>query len=176
MIVIGVYTGLDPHRVGSIVSKTNFGVFVMKKVLICSIAALAILLTGGTAVTKERAKNKEADKQTKKTTENKKLSEEEKQFREQLKEMTPEQRRAALAKKALAEELAPWQAVRKIAAEEKATKTVAAIDKVIADRQEQFKKKLEAMKAEKPAQADKAKAEGTRREGQKTERKKKAQN
>lgn len=143
----------------------------MKKVLICSVAALVLLLTGGTAVTKERAKSKEANKQTKSITENKKLSTEQKQAKEQLKEMTPEQRRVALAKKAFEEEMAPWQAVRKIAVEEKATKTVAAIDKIIAAKQEQLKKKLEApAKTEKPAA--RSKAGNNQRGAQKTASKK----
>jgi hypothetical protein len=146
----------------------------MKKVLICSVAALAILLTGGTAVTKERAKNREAIKQTKNAAEGTNASAEQKLSKEQLKDMTPEQRRAALAKKALEEELTPWQAVRKIAVEEKATRTVAAIDKIILAKQEQFKKKLEVMKAEKPASADKSTPESKRREPQRTDRKKNA--
>lgn len=144
----------------------------MKKVLICSVAALVLLLTAGTAVTKERTKSKEANRQTKSTAENKKLSAEQKQAKEQLKEMTPEQRRAALAKKALEEELAPWQAVRKIAVEEKATKTVAAIDKVIAAKQDQFKKKLQAPTKTEKSAAGKAKPGSNRREGQRAASKK----
>ncbi len=146
----------------------------MKKVLICSVAALVVLLAGGTALTKEAAKNKEATKQVKNAAEKTKPSVDLKQAKEQLKDMTPEQRRAALAKKALEEDLAPWQAVRKIAVEENATRTVAAIDKIIAGKQEQFKKKLEGTKAEKPAAADKPAPESKRREPQKAERKKNA--
>jgi DNA anti-recombination protein RmuC len=138
----------------------------MKKVLICSVAVLAILLAGSTALTKEKGKAKNPDRGTRK------LSEEEKQWREKLKEMTPEQRRLEMAKKALANELAPWQEVRKIAVEEKAAKTVAAIDRIIAARQEQFKKKLQAMKEGGPAKTDKAKGEGKRRDGPRPERKK----
>jgi len=146
----------------------------MKKVLICSVAALVVLLAGGTALTKETAKNKEANKQAKNAAESTKPSAELKQAKEQLKDMTPEQRRAALAKKALEEELAPWQAVRKIAVEENATKTVAAIDKIIAAKQEQFKKKLDVTKMEKPAATDKSAPESKRREPQRAERKKNA--
>jgi nitrate reductase cytochrome c-type subunit len=147
----------------------------MKKVLICSVAALVVLLASGTALTEEKGKSKEANKQAKNAAESTKPSAELKQAKEQLKDMTPEQRRAALAKKALEEELAPWQAVRKIAVEENATKTVAAIDKIIAAKQEQFKKKLDATKAEKPAATDKPAAESKRREAQRAERKKPAQ-
>ena len=144
----------------------------MKKMLICSVAALAILLAGSTALTKEKGKARKADKETRKVSEKKKLSEQEKQWREKLKAMAPEERRLAMAKKALENELAPWQEVRKVAVEEKATKTVAAIDKIIAAKQEQFKKKLEAMKEGGPAETDKSKGEGKRREGARSERKK----
>ncbi len=147
----------------------------MKKVLICSVAALVVLLAGGTALTKETAKNKEAVKQAKNAAESTKPAADLKQAKEQLKEMTPEQRRAALAKKAMEEELAPWQAVRKIAAEENATKTVAAIDKIIAAKQEQFKKKFEVIKTEKPAATEKTSPESKRREPQRAERKKPGQ-
>lgn len=145
----------------------------MKKVLICSVAALVILLAGGTAMTKERAKNKEAN--TKNVGEKKGISEQDKQWKEQFKAMTPEQKRLALAQRAFDDEVAPWQQVRKIAVEENATKTVAAIDKIIAGKKEQFKKKAQAMKEGKSAQTDKPKAEDTRREGQRAERKKKTQ-
>jgi len=143
----------------------------MKKALICSVAALVILLAGGTALTKETGKNKEANKQAKGAAESVKPSAEQKQAKEQMKDMTPEQRRAALAKKALEEELAPWLAVRKIALEENATKTVAAIDKIVAGKQEQFKKKLEA-KTEKPATTEKPSPENKRREAQRSEKSK----
>jgi len=145
----------------------------MKKVLICSVAALVVLLAGGTALTKETAKNKEAAKQAKSAAE-KKVSEQDKQFREQFKGMTPEQKRLALTQKQLDEELAPWLAVRKIAVEENATKTVAAIDKIITAKKEQFKKRSGAMKEDKPAAADKPAAESKTREAKRAERKKNA--
>lgn len=147
----------------------------MKKALICSIAALVILLAGGTAMTKERAGNKEANTKAKNVGEKKSLSEQDKQWKEQFKAMTPEQKRLALAQRAFDEEMAPWQQVRKIAVEENATRTVAAIDKIIAGKKEQFKKRAQAMKEAKSAQTDKPKAEGARLEGQRAERKKKAQ-
>lgn len=143
----------------------------MKKILICSVAALAVLLAGSTAMTKETNKAKGATKEAKNAAE-KKVSEKDKQWQEQFKAMTPEQKRLALSQKQLEEELAPWLEVRKIAAEENATKTVAAIDKIVAAKKEQFKKRAGAMK-EKSAEAEKPKAEGTRPEGQKPERKKK---
>lgn len=145
----------------------------MRKILICSVAALAVLLAGGTALTKETNKAKEATK-AEKNAAGKKVSERDKQWKEQLKAMTPEQKRQAMAQKQLDEELAPWLQVRKIAAEEKATKTVTAIDKIITAKKEQFKKRADAMK-EKSAEAGKSKAQNTRPEGQRAERKKKAQ-
>ena len=146
----------------------------MKKVLISSVAALVILLAG-TAMTQETNKAKNAPKEAAKATKNaaeKKVSDKDKQWQEQFKAMTPEQKRLALTQKQLEEELAPWLEVRKIAAEENATKTVAAIDKIITAKKEQFKKRAGAMK-EKPAETEKSKAESTRPEGQKPERKKK---
>jgi len=148
----------------------------MKKILICSVAALVILLAG-TAMTQETNKAKESPKEAAKAAKNvaeKKVSEQDKQWQEQFKAMTPEQKRLALTQKQLDEELAPWLQVRKIAVEENATKTVAAIDKIITAKKEQFKKRSGAMK-EKPAEAVKPKAEGTRPEGQRAERKKKPQ-
>ena len=142
----------------------------MKKVLICSVAAIAILLAGSTALTKEKDKAREKNREN--TRETKKLSEQDKQWREKFKEMTPEQKRVALAQKDFDAELAPWRQVRKIAAGENATGTVAAIDKIIADKQTQFKKKLAAVKEKKPVKSDKTKDEGSRREGRKAERKK----
>lgn len=146
----------------------------MKKVLFCSVAALVILLAGGTAMTKETNKAKEAPKAAKNAAE-KKVSGQDKQWQEQFKSMTPEQKRLALAQKQLDEEIAPWMSVRKIAVEENATKTVAAIDKIVTAKKEQFKKRADAMK-EKAAGANKPKTENNRPEGQKAERKKKAQN
>jgi hypothetical protein len=157
----------------------------MKNVLICSVAALAVLVAAGTAMTTEKAKVKGANKRTeavplkKKAAEQKKLaqekkyaeqkklapqkkvavkkglSEKQKQLTQRLKAMAPEQRRLALAKRTLQDQLAPWQEVRKIAAKEKAVKTLAAIDKIIAGRQQQFKKKMEAAKKPGPVKSDK---------------------
>jgi hypothetical protein len=147
----------------------------MKKLLICNVVALAILLAGGTAMAKETGKNKETNTKSKSVGQKKHLSARSKQWREQLKAMTPEQRRLALAQRAFDAEIAPWQQVRKIAATEKANKTVAAIDKILAGKQEQFKKRLAAIKGKKPARTNRLKAEGTHRQTRKAERKKKDQ-
>ncbi|MFH1718726.1 MAG: hypothetical protein ABIF19_15330, partial [Planctomycetota bacterium] len=66
----------------------------------------------------------------------------------------------AMAQRTFDSEMAPWQQVRKIAAEEKATRTLAAIDKVIAEKQSQFNKRLKAMKERGQT---KPKAEGEKR-------------
>jgi hypothetical protein len=144
----------------------------MKKVLICSVAAMAILLAGSMVLAKEKDKSRVKNREN--TRETKKLSEQDKQWREKFKEMTPEQKRVALAQKDFDAEMAPWRQVRKIAADENATKTVAAIDKIIAGKQNQFKKKLATLTEKKPVKGDKNKAkdEGSRREGRKGERKK----
>jgi DNA polymerase II small subunit/DNA polymerase delta subunit B len=138
----------------------------MKKVLICSIAVLAILLASGAAQTKEKARGKGRQKAEMKEAK-KKMTEEEKQWREKLEAMTPEERRVAMAKRAFEIELKPWQEVRKIAAEEKATKTVAAIDKIITGKQEQLRKKLEAAAKKEGRREGKPQGEGRRQRGDK---------
>jgi len=142
----------------------------MKKVLICIVAAMVILLAGSTALTKEKNRSRVKNKNTAKET--KKLSEEEKQWREKLKGMTPEQKRVAMAQRNFDAELAQWRQVRKIAAGENAAKTVAAIDKIMADKQAQFKKKMAVAKEKKPVKGDNTKDEKNRREGRKGKRKK----
>lgn len=142
----------------------------MKKVLICTVAALVILLAGDTALTRERNRAEGRNRETARKT--KKVSEQDRQWREKLKSMTPEQRRVAMAQRNFDTELAPWQQVRKIAAEEKAVKTMEAIDKIIADKQSQFKKRLEALNKKKPADEDKTRDRGNRQEGRKTRRNK----
>jgi len=90
--------------------------------------------------------------------------------------MTPEERQLAVAQRTFATEMGPWQQVRKIAAEEKATKTLAAIDKIIAEKKAQFDKRLKVMKergqAGPKAEAEKRADEGKARDGAKPARKK----
>lgn len=147
----------------------------MKKALICSAAALAILLAGSTALTQERGRAREGNRDRKNVVANK-TSEEEKQWREKLKTMTPEERQLAVAQRTFATEMGPWQQVRKIAAEEKAAKTLAAIDKIIAEKKAQFDKRLNAMKqrgqARPKAEAERRANEGKARDGAKPARKK----
>ncbi len=166
-----VRNGIVPVRPYPIFS----GVTVMKKVLICSVVALVILLAGSTALTQEKGRAREGNKDRKNVAGNK-ISEEEKQWREKLKAMTPEERQLALAQRTFDTEMAPWQHVRKIAAEEKATKTLAAIDKIIAEKKTQFDKRLKAMKERgqpKPkAEAEKRTGENKPRDSAKPSRKK----
>ena len=142
----------------------------MKKVLICSVAALVILLAGNTALTRERNRSEGRNRENARKTN--KISEQDRQWREKLKSMTPEQRRIAMAQKNFDTELAPWQQVRKIAAGENAVKTIAAIDKIIADKQSLLKKRLEALNRKKPANEDKTRERGNRQEGRRTRRNK----
>ena len=97
------------------------------------------------------------------------------EWKAKLEAMTPEQRRVALAQKALEDDLAPWKQVRQIAADEKAVKTLAAIDKIVAEKQEQFKKKMSAVEKSDQPNAKKPKGQGKRQADQKQPRKKKAE-
>lgn len=139
----------------------------MKKRLVLTVAALAVLLSCGIALTAEKEKAKGKERQQK-------ITAEEKAWKEKLAAMTPEERRVAVAKKALATELAPWREVRKVAESEKATKTLAAIDKIIAAKELELKKKLEAPEKEK-AGAAKKDGEGTKTGGRKGRGKAKAE-
>jgi hypothetical protein len=133
----------------------------MKKKIVLTVAALAILLSCGIAFTAEKEKGKaKAQRQ--------KMTAEEKAWKEKLAAMTPEQRKLAMAKRALEMDLAPWREVRKIAEGEKAAKTVAAIDKIIATKEQQFKKKLEAAEKKKTGATNKTprkRAEGAKEGG-----------
>ena len=114
----------------------------MKRALLGGVAALVILSFCGMAFTADKEKPaRRAQKQQ--------MSAEEKAWREKLQAMTPQERRVAMATKVLDTELAPWKQVRAIAVGEKATKTVEAIDKIIAGKEAQFKKKLEAIEKQK---------------------------
>lgn len=146
----------------------------MKKVLICGVVALVFLLAGDTALTKEKGKAREANRGAKRVA-GKAVSEEQKQWKAKLEAMTPEQRRLALAQKALEDDLAPWKQVRQIAAEEEAVKTLAAIDKIIAEKQEQFKKKMAAGEKRGQPKTDKPKGEGKRPAREKQPRKSKGE-
>lgn len=146
----------------------------MKKTLICGALALVLLLAGGTALTKEKGRAKEADRGTKRVA-GKALAEQQKQWKAKLEAMTPEQRRLAIAQKALEDDLTPWKNVRQIATEEKAERTVAAIDKIIAEKHEQFKKKMAAAEKRDRAKTEKARDVGKRQTGEKQPRKRRGE-
>ena len=142
----------------------------MKKVLVCSVAAMAILWACSVGLAKEKgqAKGKSQVRQQKKQ-----MTEEQKQWQQKLQAMTPEQRRLAMAKKAFANSVASWRAVLKIANEEKAAKTAAAITKIIAEKEQFFKKKLAGLEKRKAAPKDKTKTEAKTGAGRKGAGKKK---
>lgn len=127
------------------------------RMLVCSVAALGILLACSVGLAENKVRTKG---------QRKKISQEQKEFQEKLKAMSPQERRITLAKKAFEVAMAPWREVRKIALAEKATKTVAAIDKIIAAKEGQFKKKLAGAAkrkeagAKKPKTQDKSKGKG----------------
>jgi hypothetical protein len=136
----------------------------MRKMLICSVVAMAILWASSIGFTKEKGqtKNKSQARQQKKQ-----MTEEQKQWRQKLRAMTPEERKLAMAKKDFEMNIAPWHAVLKIANEEKATKTIAAITKIIADKEQLLKKKLAAVEKKKAA----SKAQTKPKDKTKTDRK-----
>ena len=134
----------------------------MKKALICGVAAFVLLLAGNKALTGEKGRikqDREVNRSAKREA-GRKISEEEQQWRAKLEAMTPEQRRLAMAQRTLEIDLAPWKQVRQIAAEEKAVKTLAAIDKIIAEKQEQFKKRMAAAEKRDQPGAERPKREG----------------
>lgn len=102
----------------------------MRNSVICTVACLAILCAGSVGLAKQRGQRRE-QKQT---------TQEDKEWRQKLKAMTPEQRRVAVAQKALETDLAALRQMRKTAVEENAGRTVAQIEKAIAAKEEQSKK------------------------------------
>ena len=111
----------------------------MRHLMICAVASLAILCAGDVGLAKHRGERKEQ----------KRATQEDKEWRQKLKTMTPEQRRIAVAQKALETDLTMLRQMRKTAVEEKATRTMAAIDKAIAAKEEQAKKLTAALEKRK---------------------------
>jgi hypothetical protein len=115
----------------------------MKRTLICTAVALAFLWAGSVALAK--------DTNSPKTTTGPKTKSEAKEVK---KTPTAEERRLEAAKKNYETEVEPWNAVLKVAQEEKATKTIAAIDKILKAKEEAYKKEVARIeKMEKPAPA-----------------------
>jgi len=111
----------------------------MKKTLALSIAILAVLWSAGVGSGREQ-KNPE-----KRQARQAKVSEEQKAWQEELKTMTPEQQKVAKAKRAFELAVAPWREVRLIALQEKAVKTLAAIDLNIAAKEKVLNRRLAAL-------------------------------
>jgi hypothetical protein len=107
----------------------------MKKTLTFSLAIVAILWAGSMCMGQEKARQKKQGARAK-------VSADQKAWQEKLKNMTPEQQQVARAKKAFGTSVAPWRKVRKIALQEKATKTLAAIDQIIAAKEKQFSRRM----------------------------------
>lgn len=152
-----------------------------KRFIVYCIAAMIVLLGDDMVTAKEKGKVKGEATSVKKVAKKEQLVEQKKPSKElqkkpskepqkqpskkqqtkpskqPQKKITSETEKLAQAKKAMQSQLAPWKQIRKIALKEKATKTVAAIDKIIAEKEQQYKKKLAAMKQDTP----KAKVKGS---------------
>jgi hypothetical protein len=99
----------------------------MKRTWICTGVALALLWAGSVALAKDATNQKTAAAPKPPPA-----------AKEARKALTPAER----VKKAYELEIAPWNEVKKVAEEEKATKTVAAIDKILKVKEEAYKKDL----------------------------------
>ena len=106
----------------------------MRSMSICTATALAVLWGGSATLAKEAKPTTPAQKPAAEAKEAKRL--------------TPQQRRIESLQKNHETELEPWRIVLKIAEQEKATMTIAAIKQVISSKEETFKKSL--AQAEKP--------------------------
>jgi hypothetical protein len=104
----------------------------MKRLMICCVAALAILWAGNVGLAKDRTERREQRKMTR----------EDKRGPQKSKATTPEQRKVvvAMAKKAIKKDLAFLRQTRETAVAEKATRTVAKIDRAIAAQERQSRK------------------------------------
>jgi hypothetical protein len=99
----------------------------MKRLMICCVAALAILWAGNVGLAKDRTERREQKKTTR----------EDKEVRRKPTALTPGQRGVAIAKRAIERDLTLLRQMRKTAVEEKAARTVAEIDKAIATKERQ---------------------------------------
>jgi hypothetical protein len=132
----------------------------MKKTTVFSVAILAVLWASSMALAGGKATEKRQGRQ-------RKVSAEQTAWLEKLKTMTPEQQQVAKAKKSFETAVAPWRKIRLLAAQEKATKTVAAIDQIIAAKEKQLNRKLAGLQKPKAGPKKEPKAQTNK----KTERK-----
>jgi hypothetical protein len=104
----------------------------MRHVMICCVAGLAILWAGNVGSAKDRTERREQ----------RKITREDKQGHQKLRAMTPQQRKAIAVRvrKAIDKDLASLRQMRETAVGEKATGTVAEIDKAIAAKEKQSKR------------------------------------
>ena len=104
----------------------------MRHVMICCVAGLAILWAGNVGLAKDRTERREQ----------RKITREDKQGHQKLRARTPQQRKAVAVgiRKAIDKDLASLRQMRQTAVGEKATGTVAEIDKAIAAKEKQSKR------------------------------------
>jgi hypothetical protein len=104
----------------------------MRHVMICCVAGLAILWAGNVGLAKDRTERREQ----------RKITREDKQEHQKPMAMTPQQRKAIAVRvrKAIDKDLASLRRMRETAVGEKATGTVAEIDKAIAAKEKQSKR------------------------------------
>ena len=150
----------------------------MKKKMTFSLAIITILWFGSLCMGQEKTPARRQGNQNKASAKRqgnqKKASAEQKAWQEKLKTMTPEQQQVAKAKRAFELSVAPWREVRLIAAEEKATATLAAIDKIIAAKEEQFSRRFSGTAAGKAKPQGEAKNRAAKKAGRQARPKKKA--
>jgi len=151
----------------------------MKKTMTFSLAIVTILWVGSMCMGQQKAPARQRGNQNKASEKRQgrqnKASADQKAWQEKLKKMTPEQQQVARAKKAFEVSVASWRAVRQIAAKEKATKTLAAIDKIIAGKQMQLNKGLASMEKGKARPPREAKDRASKKAGRQARPKKKAE-
>jgi hypothetical protein len=102
----------------------------MRHVMICCVAGLAILWASNVGLAKDRTERREQ----------RKTMREDKQGHQKVRAMTPQQRKAMAVRKAIDKDLASLRKMRETAVGEKATGTVAEIDKAIAAKEKQSKR------------------------------------
>lgn len=157
----------DGYSFRRLTNKTFFGETIMKRVLICSVAAALMLMAVKVGFSEEKAKAADANV-LKKAAPGPAKGPGGVDRMEAMKKAS--EKRMSAEKEKHDAEIKKWEDIKKLAIEEKATKTAAAIDKVIAEENEEFKTKMERqekmmeMMREKPkgppaADAEKAKPE-----------------
>jgi hypothetical protein len=150
----------------------------MKKTMTFGLAIVAILWVGSVCMGQEKAAAKRQGNQNRASARRqgnpRRVSADQKAWQAKLKTMTPEQQRVAKAKRAFQLSVAPWREVRQIAAKEKATATLAAIDKIIAAKEKQFSRRFASMEKGKTKPQAEPKNRAAKKTGRQAKPKKKA--